>query len=210
MKGIYARLAGSLLSGLGLIVLTLSANGISQAAPLNASDLPEGMAGVTWELNDLQVTPSRISHPLQAGIVMTIEFDGQGNLSGEGACNGYFAGYTVGPGQAISIGPIGSTQKACPEDIMNLDSDYFVTLQRVNKYTLFQGHLSLTTDNGNGVLNYISSTPPTSPGMPTTGSGTQTLLVLAGLTVGLSLVTGGIAVSRRGRRYSAIRIRTRE
>jgi len=168
------------------------------------------MAGVTWQLNDMQVTPSRVSHPLQDGIVMTIEFDGQGNLSGDGACNGYFAGYTVGPSQAISIGPIGSTQKACPEDIMNLDRDYFVTLQKVNKYNLFQGHLSLTTDNGNGILNYISSTPPTSPGMPTTGNSTQTLPVLVGLALGLSLVTAGLAVSRRGRRYSAIRIRSKE
>src|SRR4029079_14193209 len=129
------------------------ASGNSQAAPLSASanmpalqtsDLPEGMAGVTWQLESMQIIPPQVSYPLQNGVVMTVIFDGQGNLSGSVACNDYFAGYTAGPDQTITIGPIGSTQKACAEDLMNLDRDYFVTLQRASKYAILQGHLSLT------------------------------------------------------------------
>jgi heat shock protein HslJ len=219
MKGINARLAGSLLSVLGLVLLTLGASGNSQAAPLSASphmpaqqtsDLPEGMAGVTWQLESMQIIPPQVSYPLQNGVVMTVIFDGQGNLSGSGACNDYFAGYTAGPDQTITIGPIGSTQKACAEDLMNLDRDYFVTLQRANKYAILQGHLSLTTDNGTGILNYISSTPPTSPGMPTTGNGTQPIPVLFALALGLCLAAVGMVVNYRRREYRALRIKTRK
>jgi LPXTG-motif cell wall-anchored protein len=219
MKGIYARHGGSLVSILGLMILTLNANGISQAAVLNGgahmpaqqtSDLPEGMAGVTWQLESMQIVPPQVSYPLQSGIVISVQFDGQGNLSGSGACNSYFAGYTVGPDQAITIGPIGSTQKACAEDLMNLDREYFVLLQRASKYSIFQGHLSLTTENGTGILNYISSTPPAAPGMPTTGDSRQPLLVLFGLALGLCLAAVGMVFNYRRREYRAIRIRIKK
>jgi heat shock protein HslJ len=211
MKGFFTRLAVSLAPMLGLILFTLSAGGDSEAAPLNASDLPEGMAGVTWQLESMQTAPPAVVRPMDHGIVITLEFDGNGNLSGHGACNDYFAGYMVGPNNAITIGPIGSTRKACAQDLMDLDQQYFGALQTASKYSFIQGHLGFSTNNGSGTLNYIGSTPPTtSPGMPTTGGGMQLLLVLVGLAASFCLAGVGMVAAYRRREGRTVRIRIRK
>jgi heat shock protein HslJ len=164
MKGKFARLAGSLLPVLGLMLLTLSGSAVSQAAPLRASDLPDGMVGVTWQLESMQTAPPAVVRPMEQGIIVTLEFDGQGGLTGHGACNDYFATYKVGANNAITIGPIGSTRKACAQNLMDLDQHYFAVLQSVDTYSTTQGHLGLWNKSTGAIVNYISSAPPTSPG----------------------------------------------
>lgn len=59
---------------------------------------------------------------------VTLEFDGQGRLSGQGPCNRYSAGYQLtGEGLIISQGV--STRMACVSDLMALESVFLETLQ---------------------------------------------------------------------------------
>jgi heat shock protein HslJ len=63
----------------------------------------------------------------------TIGFDVDDRIAGSGGCNNYF-GLAVIKGSTISMGPLGSTQKACPPAIMdqeqhiNIGSGHEVTI----------------------------------------------------------------------------------
>lgn len=59
---------------------------------------------------------------------VTLEFDGEGRLSGQGPCNRYSAGYQLtGEGLIISQGL--STRMACVSDLMALETVFLETLQ---------------------------------------------------------------------------------
>jgi heat shock protein HslJ len=166
MKRVYIRLTAILASVLGLILLVSGGWGTSHAASLSASDLPDGMAVVTWQLESMQTSPPAVVRPMEQGIIVTLQFDGQGGLTGHGACNDYFATYKVGANNAITIGAIGSTQKACAQNLMDLDQHYFGVLQSADTYSITQGHLGLWDKSTGAIVNYISSEPPTPPATP--------------------------------------------
>jgi len=50
-----------------------------------------------------------------------VRFEGEGRLAGHTGCNGFFGGYRV-DGEAIEIGPLASTRKACPEPLMTAET----------------------------------------------------------------------------------------
>jgi len=75
--------------------------------------------------------------------VVTLNFDGE-RLTGKSGCNGYFAGVTEGeiPGD-LTVGTIGGTRMACPEETMALESRYLESLGNVIKYGFLNGKLAL-------------------------------------------------------------------
>jgi heat shock protein HslJ len=80
----------------------------------------------------------------------TLRFDGE-RLSGMGAPNRYFAPYTHGAGQTLSIGTIAGTLMASLREPENLkEREYFNYLENVNKWDFVQGQLRLISRNGRG------------------------------------------------------------
>ena len=65
------------------------------------------LAGSAWRPNFISAAE------LPPGIVMQVEFQPDGKISGTGGCNRFFGGYTVS-GNHIKIGPLASTRKGCP------------------------------------------------------------------------------------------------
>jgi len=86
---------------------------------------------------------------------ITLKFVDAGNFSGFGGVNSYFGSYTL-VGNAISIGPVGSTKMAGPENLMALESEYFSLLGSVTGVSLTGDSLSLTDKDGNVLLTFES------------------------------------------------------
>jgi heat shock protein HslJ len=75
-----------------------------------------------------------------------------GAISGSGGCNAYNAAI----GENFAVGPIASTLRACPEEVMEQEGGYFDWLSKAYDYDRAGDQLLIAT--ANGVLTY-NSTP---------------------------------------------------
>jgi heat shock protein HslJ len=92
--------------------------------------------GTEWQLVDWSE-----NQPLTKEI-STIAFE-KDSLSGSSSCNRYFAGYTIQE-HNIQVGVIGSTRKACPEEIMTQEMLFLSALEGAKIYTInAQGQLQI-------------------------------------------------------------------
>jgi len=85
---------------------------------------------------------------------VTLRYE-DGRLVGMSGCNNYFTTPQEGetPGD-ISVGPIGSTQMACPELAMAVESRFLVQLGAVNAFGFMVTQLALSyeKDGASGVM----------------------------------------------------------
>jgi len=93
----------------------------------------------------------RIDRTEPVGIdIYSLRFDVE-RLGGVGAPNRYFAYYTAGKDNALSIGMISSTRMATIFENENLrEYDYFGLLQKVYRWDLLNGKLELYTSGETG------------------------------------------------------------
>ena len=89
--------------------------------------------------------------PADAGI--TAVFTADGHLSGSAGCNDYNATYTFDESGSMTVGPLGTTRKACPDAIMSLENSYLDALQGTSEWAIGGGVLTLTGTGGT-VLSY--------------------------------------------------------
>ena len=84
----------------------------------------------------------------------TIKFQ-TGRLIGTGADNSYFASYKAGEDNALSIGRISSSRAAPLFEMKNFtEREYFMCLEKVNRWDFRDGKLELHTydKNGEGII----------------------------------------------------------
>jgi len=82
--------------------------------------------------------------------IYTIKFQ-KDRLIGSGAANAYFATYIIGENQNLSIGRIGSSRVAPLHEMKNFtERDYFLCLQKVDRWDLRDGKLELHTYDKDG------------------------------------------------------------
>ena len=69
----------------------------------------------------------------------------EGRFTGSGGCNRFFASVSerISAGD-IALGPIGSTQMACPEEEMRVEGRFLANLGGVTKFGFMLGRLALT------------------------------------------------------------------
>lgn len=65
----------------------------------------------------------------------TLAFADGGRLSGTTGCNAYGAAYAV-RGEGVSIGPVASTRRACPPDLLRLEAAFLSILEAPARYEL--------------------------------------------------------------------------
>jgi len=65
----------------------------------------------------------------------TLAFPEAGKVSGNGSCNRFFGPAEIN-GNAVKLGPLGSTRKACPEAVMNQETKYLNALQAADRFEL--------------------------------------------------------------------------
>lgn len=93
----------------------------------------------TWVVTELGA-----SAPIE-GTVLTARFE-DGTVAGTAGCNNYFASYTT-DGDAIEIGPAGSTLMFCeqPEGAMDQEQAYLALLQSADAFDVSADTLTLSS-----------------------------------------------------------------
>ncbi len=70
-----------------------------------------------------------------------------GKITGSAGCNNYFGGFTEDSPGTLSMGPIGATMMACPEDVMAQEQKFLSALQSVGGFQFWNGKVLF---HGNG------------------------------------------------------------
>lgn len=114
----------------------------------SAQDAP--LAGSEWR-------PILIdSDELSADTGIFVQFGGDNQLSGHGGCNRFFTSYTTAD-DTIAIGPIASTQMACPEPLMATEQALFLTLEAARRFMRYRIELILFDQNGVEIARLIQT-----------------------------------------------------
>jgi heat shock protein HslJ len=125
-----------------LAVLTLILAGCS-----GVSARPESaLAGTTWKLtgwSQAGVSP--------ADFTITANF-ADGRVTGKAAVNNYFAGYTEGPDNKLTMSEAGSTMMAGPPAAMDAERTYLTLLGRVRSFSVAGQALTLADSAGEMLL----------------------------------------------------------
>ncbi|MGB0388596.1 MAG: DUF4377 domain-containing protein [Ardenticatenaceae bacterium] len=113
----------------------------------------ETLAGTKWEFSWGEV--DRESFAPFADQPITLDFSAD-QISGNGACNGFFGGYEV-DGDTLTIGEMGVTAMACEPELMELERQFFNALQSANAFEHNTDSLTLTLPNG--ALHFLANMP---------------------------------------------------
>ena len=116
---------------------------------------PAQLEGAAWQLKELPGPQSAALGQLTRPV--TIRFD-SGRLSGFAGCNNFSGGYTL-DGDQLKIGPVASTQMACPEPGSSIESAFHAALSGTLRYAVDGDDLSATTASG-ATLRFRREPPP--------------------------------------------------
>jgi len=117
------------------------------------------LAGTSWTaISYNNGNEAVVSVIIETEGMLTADFDNEGMLSGSGGCNSYSGPYST-DGDAIEIGPIASTERAClePEGIMEQESLYLAALQTAATYSVRGETMEMRTEGGALVANFARS-----------------------------------------------------
>lgn len=76
-----------------------------------------------------------------------VAFRAGGEISGSGGCNNFFGSFTE-QGRMLTVGPLASTKRACPEPIMSSEQNFFNLLANVRAAEATWKELRLYGENG--------------------------------------------------------------
>lgn len=114
---------------------------------VNQSDMPNqatAIEGTVWNL------VSYNQQPTLAESEITAEF-AEGRVNGSAGCNSYFADYQLDSSQ-LNIETIGSTKKACPNNLMEQETTYLNLLDQAENTTVVNNIMTIKTPNGDLVF----------------------------------------------------------
>jgi heat shock protein HslJ len=94
------------------------------------SAIPDRLDGTTWVL--LSVADA----PVPGATPVTLAFSA-GTVSGSSGCNTYRGQYAI-DGPSLTLGPLITTRKACPEPIMTGETAYLAALEGVDRWAVPQ------------------------------------------------------------------------
>ncbi len=97
-----------------------------------------------WRLINYSAPSAEIALPDSPAITLSLTAD---RASGSGGCNSYTAALTYAEDR-LSFGQIASTEMACDEPIMTMETTYFEALAKVGRYQIVDGQLVLLSDDG--------------------------------------------------------------
>jgi heat shock protein HslJ len=116
----------------------------------------EAIGEIKWVLREWSWGESA---PMEPEISLVYQ---DGRLAGSAGCNNYFGSVqdTGSPGE-VNLGPVGSTQMACPEEVMAAESRFLEQLGGVKQYGFMAGQLALSyvQDGDWGVMLFEAREP---------------------------------------------------
>jgi heat shock protein HslJ len=116
---------------------------------------PVQLEGATWRLQELPGASSAGLAKLDRPV--TVRFE-SGRLSGFAGCNSFTGGYKSEGGQ-LKIGPVASTQMACPEPGSSIETAFHKALSGTLRYVVDGDDLKATTAAGE-TLRFRREPPP--------------------------------------------------
>ncbi len=112
----------------------------------------EDIGGTEWIL--AMLNGETVPEDLQ----ISLTYD-DGQIKGNAGCNSYFADMKdqEDAGGRVKLGPVGSTRKVCPEDVMHMESSYLRSLGNTSSFSLvgLQLVLSWNSTDQSGSLIFI-------------------------------------------------------
>ena len=122
----------------------------SNSAPENSTS--QSLEGTKWTLTFY----GDMSAPQVVLLDSEVTADfAEGRISGTGGCNNYFAEYQT-EGDQITTGNVGSTKMLCPDNVMQLEQEYIIAVDTVERYEIDGDELHLYYASGKSVLTFVS------------------------------------------------------
>lgn len=148
-----------------LLLLLLTAPVLVQAQTgRNLTTDQRVLAGTDWRL--VSLGPAGAETDVVTGTTVTAKFGEDGRVGGSTGCNSYGGTYDV-RGDTISIGRLISTKRACLDQNANEQERRFLAaLEGANRFRLSSDRLTILSDRGRTVLNFVSNSPPDPDGGP--------------------------------------------
>lgn len=116
------------------------------------------LTGIDWRL--VSLGPSGSEANIVAGTTVTLKFGEDGRASGSTGCNSYSGTYQV-RGDNISFSRLVSTRRACLDQNANQQEQRFLsTLEAANRFRLSSNRLTILSDRGRNVLNFVNNSEP--------------------------------------------------
>ncbi len=99
------------------------------------------LPGSAWQVTTFAGQTPLADHPI------TVEFDNEGNIAGDGSCN-RFGGSCKIEGDKIAVGPLRSTRRACEPEIMQQEHRFLALLGAATTWAMDGEELVLTAPDG--------------------------------------------------------------
>jgi heat shock protein HslJ len=122
------------------------------------------LTGTDWRL--VSLGPAGSETDVVTGTTVTARFGEDGRIGGSTGCNTYSGSYEV-RGDTISIGRLASTRRACLDQNANEQERRFLAaLEAANRFRLSSDRLTILSDRGRTVLNFVNNSAPEPDGGP--------------------------------------------
>jgi heat shock protein HslJ len=122
------------------VVLAASLIGCRDRSPASGGSKvvtgPNALANTAWRLRSLGGTPVLDS------VEASIKFSNAVRVAGKGSCNHFFGTVKIA-GDTISFARLGSTRMACPEPVMNQESNFLKALEDAERFGVEDTTLSI-------------------------------------------------------------------
>ena len=105
----------------------------------------QDLAGTAWSVISYN-TGTEAVRTVEIDTEITAVFDEAGQVAGNASCNDYAGPYVTEDG-AITIGPLGATERFC-EGLAEQETQYLAALQSASTYRVRAGRLELRTAEG--------------------------------------------------------------
>lgn len=116
------------------------------------------ITGIDWRLASLG--PAGAETGVVAGTTVTLRFGEDDRASGSTGCNSFSGTYQV-RGDNISFSRLVSTRRACLDQNANEQEQRFLsTLGAANRFRLLTNRLTIYSDRGRSVLNFVNIPEP--------------------------------------------------
>jgi heat shock protein HslJ len=120
---------------------------------------PAGSSLSSWqgiELKLVRLVDQGQTLPLPADLPITMQWDADGRVQGQGPVNRYFGAISrPSDGSILWQGALGSTRRAGSEDAMKLESDFFRSLTQTTEVKVTSESLTLRSENGQTVAEWV-------------------------------------------------------
>lgn len=112
--------------------LVLSDGDGAELISLDAATPVEGLTG-SWTVTGYNNGDEAVVS-IALDTEITIEFDDEGRVTGDSGCNTFMGDYTL-DGDTISVGPLASTRRACPDEVMDQETRFLAALESAATWT---------------------------------------------------------------------------